>query len=131
LNAATTFGSRWWLLRRADTILLKPGALTPEEFETVKTHAAVGAQILSGSQSTVLQLAEEIALTHHERWDGSGYPAGLSADQIPLAGRIVALADVFDRLCRAARRDRRSAALTVFLGALRNYWESVAYDLNR
>lgn len=81
-----------------DTILLKRGRLTPEEFDVVKRHAAVGAAILSGSASDVLRLAEEIALNHHEWWDGSGYPAGLEGDEIPLSGRIVCLADVFDAL---------------------------------
>ncbi|MHB1567623.1 MAG: HD-GYP domain-containing protein [Solirubrobacteraceae bacterium] len=85
----------------SDTILLKPGKLTPEEFTQVKAHPAAGAAILSGSASEVLRLAEEIALTHHEWWDGSGYPAGLSAERIPLSGRIVALADVFDALTHA------------------------------
>lgn len=81
-----------------DALLLKPGKLTPSEFEEIKGHAAAGAAILSGSSYDVLCLAEEIALTHHEWWDGSGYPAGLSGEAIPIAGRIVALADVFDAL---------------------------------
>lgn len=80
-----------------DAILRKPGKLTPEEFEIIKTHTTIGARILSGSRSRPLQVAEEIALTHHERWDGTGY-AGLAGEKIPLAGRIVALADVFDAL---------------------------------
>jgi len=63
----------------------------------MKTHTTIGAQILSGSRFPILQLAEEIALTHHERWDGNGY-AGLAGDRIPLSGRIVGLADVFDAL---------------------------------
>lgn len=82
----------------SDGILLKPGKLTAEEFETMQAHAALGAKILSGSHSDVLQLAERIALTHHEWWNGSGYPAHLSGDEIPQCGRIVALADVFDAL---------------------------------
>ena len=81
-----------------DALLLKPGKLTPSEFEEIKGHAAAGAAILSGSSYDVLCLAEEIAHTHHEWWDGSGYPAGLSGEAIPIAGRIVALADVFDAL---------------------------------
>lgn len=85
----------------SDGLLLKPGKLTPEEFERVKKHAAAGAAILSGSTYDVLCLAEEIALTHHEWWDGSGYPAGLRGEAIPLSGRIVALADVFDALTHA------------------------------
>ncbi|MDP9345045.1 MAG: CHASE2 domain-containing protein [Actinomycetota bacterium] len=81
-----------------DRILLKPGRLTPEEWEVMKTHAALGAGTLTGSSSGLVQLGEEIALTHHERWDGSGYPGGLRGAQIPLAGRICAVADVFDAL---------------------------------
>ena len=80
-----------------DEILLKPGALSDTEFNEMKSHTMVGARILSGSRFRVLQLAEDIALTHHERWDGSGY-FGLREDTIPLVGRIVAIADVFDAL---------------------------------
>jgi len=81
-----------------DHILFKPGKLTPEEFETMKKHASHGGDILSGSKSPLLQLACDIAFSHHERFDGSGYPRGLNGEDIPLAGRIVALADVFDAL---------------------------------
>ena len=81
-----------------DQLLLKPARLTPEEFEQIKTHAEAGAAILSGSTSEVLRRAQEIASSHHEWWDGSGYPAGLGGNAIPLSGRIVALADVFDAL---------------------------------
>jgi putative two-component system response regulator len=84
-----------------DRILLKPGPLTPEEFEVVKAHTVIGARILSGSRFDILRLAEQIALSHHERWDGNGYPQGLSRDQIPVPGRIVAVADVFDALTHA------------------------------
>ena len=80
-----------------DSILLKLGKLTPAEFELVKTHTTIGARILSGSRFALLRLAEEIAFSHHERWDGSGY-AGLAGGAIPLPGRIVAVADVFDAL---------------------------------
>src|SRR5439155_2354682 len=73
-----------------DAILLKPGNLTDEEFEQMGTHTTIGAEILSGGTSPLLQMAERIALTHHERWDGRGYPRGLSDQQIPLPGRIVA-----------------------------------------
>ena len=82
----------------SDTILLKPGKLTAQEYEVMKTHAALGARLLSGSRSPVLQMAAVIAATHHERWDGAGYPAGLAGEAIPLVGRIVAVADVFDAL---------------------------------
>ncbi len=81
-----------------DAILLKPDKLTPEEFEEIKTHTTIGGRILSGSHFELLQLAEEIALSHHERWDGLGYPSGLKGEAIPLVGRIVAVADVFDAL---------------------------------
>jgi putative two-component system response regulator len=81
-----------------DHILFKPGKLTTEEFEVVKKHAAVGHRILSGSSSKLLQVASVIALTHHERYDGSGYPNGLSGEDIPVEGRIAAVADVFDAL---------------------------------
>ena len=80
-----------------DSILLKLGKLTPDEFALVKTHTTIGARILSGSRFTILRLAEEIAFNHHERWDGDGY-AGVAGSAIPLAGRIVAVADVFDAL---------------------------------
>ena len=81
-----------------DAILLKPDRLTQEEYEAVKAHVDFGYRILSGSDSTLLQMGAEIARTHHERWDGSGYPAGLSGEGIPLSGRVVAVADVFDAL---------------------------------
>ena len=80
-----------------DSILLKPGRLTPEEFEQMKTHTTLGAKMLSGGRFPLLQRAEEIAFTHHERWDGTGYML-LHGETIPVAGRIVAVADVFDAL---------------------------------
>jgi putative two-component system response regulator len=82
----------------SDLILLKPGKLTDEEFATMKTHAALGATLLSDGHSDVVQLAERIAGSHHERWDGNGYPQRLAGEQIPLEGRILAIADVFDAL---------------------------------
>lgn len=82
----------------SDTVLFKPGALEPEELEQIHHHARVGAEILSGSRSAVLRTAEEIAQSHHEWWDGTGYPAGLAGNEIPLTARIVAVADVFDAL---------------------------------
>lgn len=82
----------------ADAILLKPGRLSPEEFETMKSHTTIGARLLAGGHSELVRMAERIALTHHERWDGSGYPQGLSGEAIPIEGRILAVADVFDAL---------------------------------
>ena len=81
-----------------DSILLKPGKLTPEERAVMESHTTIGASILAGSRLPLLQMAEVIALTHHERWDGGGYPAGLAGDAIPLVGRICAICDVFDAL---------------------------------
>ena len=81
-----------------DAILLKPGKLDPQEFEVMKTHTTIGAELLSGDDSPLFVLAREIALTHHEKWDGSGYPHGLAGEAIPQSGRIVAVADVFDAL---------------------------------
>jgi len=80
-----------------DKLLMKMGKLTPEEFEVVKTHTVIGARILSGGKFPLLRLAEEIAFSHHERWDGEGY-ARIRGVDVPLAGRIVAVADVFDAL---------------------------------
>jgi response regulator RpfG family c-di-GMP phosphodiesterase len=81
-----------------DTILLKPGPLTGDEHELMKAHTLVGARILAGSGSAVLQCGEMLARTHHERWDGTGYPDGLPGDAIPLPARLVAVADTFDAL---------------------------------
>ena len=85
----------------SDNILLKPSKLNPAEFSTMKSHSRIGAELLSGPNSSLLKVAKNIALTHHEKWDGSGYPHGLSGTKIPLAGRIVALCDVFDALTSA------------------------------
>jgi putative two-component system response regulator len=81
-----------------DSILLKPDRLTEEEFEVIKTHAALGARILEDSPVPLFRTAERICRSHHERWDGGGYPEGLEGEDIPLAGRLVAVADVFDIL---------------------------------
>ena len=81
-----------------DEILLKPGKLDRDEWAKMQTHTSIGASILSGSKSALVQMAEQIALSHHERWDGSGYPDGLKGDEIPLAARICAVCDVFDAL---------------------------------
>lgn len=81
-----------------DSILLKPGKLDAQEWEVMQSHTTIGAEILSGHTSELMHMASEIALSHHEKWDGSGYPNRLSAEDIPLTGRIVAMADVFDAL---------------------------------
>lgn len=81
-----------------DSILLKPGSLSKNEFEDIKKHSIIGFEILYGSEADFLKMAQDIVLTHHEKWDGSGYPLGLRGEQIPFAGRIVAVVDVFDAL---------------------------------
>jgi response regulator RpfG family c-di-GMP phosphodiesterase len=81
-----------------DRILRKPGKLEPDEWEIMKSHTAIGAELLAGSRSPVVQLGEAIALTHHERWDGTGYPRGLRGEEIPFPARVVAVCDVFDAL---------------------------------
>ena len=81
-----------------DRILLKPGRLTSDEWEIMKQHTLFGGRILEGSKSDHLKLGRVVALTHHEKWDGSGYPQGLKGRDIPQIGRIVAIADVFDAL---------------------------------
>jgi putative two-component system response regulator len=100
-----------------DRILLKPSRLTAAEFELMKSHTVIGAEILAGSSWPVLQLAEEIARTHHERWDGTGYPKGKLEDEIPVSGRIVIVADNFDALTHsrpyAAAWDAERAAAEI------------------
>ena len=81
-----------------DEILLKPGKLTAEEFDIIKDHTVMGAHILASSDSEVMTLAREIAFSHHEKWDGSGYPLGISGEKIPIAGQIVGLLDVFEAI---------------------------------
>ena len=81
-----------------DSIMLKPGKLTDEEFEIMKTHPQIGAEILGDDDSDLITLAKMVSLTHHEKWDGTGYPNGLKGEEIPVEGRITAIADVFDAL---------------------------------
>jgi putative two-component system response regulator len=81
-----------------DSILMKDSKLNPEEWEIMKTHSAIGAAMLEGSDSAVINMGRSIAQNHHEKWDGSGYPASLKGTEIPIAGRIAAIADVFDAL---------------------------------
>jgi len=102
-----------------DRVLLKPGRLTVAEREEVKRHSLIGHEVLAGSRSEVLELAATIALTHHERWDGTGYPRGLAAEEIPLEGRIVAVADVFDALTHD-RVYRTAMPLQAALAVLRD-----------
>ena len=84
-----------------DSILLKPGRLTSDEFAAIKEHARIGCEILTGTNSPLFALASQIALSHHERWDGSGYPHGLAGESIPVEARIVSLVDAFDAMCHA------------------------------
>jgi putative two-component system response regulator len=90
-----------------DSILLKPGKLLEDEWRIMMTHAQVGADIIGNDPSEIMQLAAIIAFSHHEKWDGSGYPRGLSGTDIPLEARIVAIADVFDAL--TSRRPYKDA----------------------
>jgi len=85
----------------ADSILLKPGKLTAEEYKEMQKHPLIGAEIIGDCDSDLLKMAKAVALYHHEKWDGTGYPFGLAAEQIPLEARIVALCDVFDALTSA------------------------------
>jgi putative two-component system response regulator len=105
-----------------DALLRKPGALTDSEVRVMRTHAAIGARILGGSQIPLLQLAETVAISHHERWDGTGYPRGLKGTAIPLAGRIVAVVDAFDAITNH-RPYRAARSVQVAMAALREQYD--------
>lgn len=102
-----------------DEILNKEGSMTPEEFEVMKEHTLIGARILAGGASPVIKMAEVIARTHHERWNGTGYPKGLAGDEIPLVGQIVGMVDTFDAMTRA-RSDRPGLSVDKALEALQS-----------
>lgn len=115
-----------------DNILLKPGKLTPEEFEIIKEHTVIGHRLLSNSKSIMLEKAAVIAWTHHEKFDGSGYPRGLSGEDIPLTGRVAAICDVFDALTsdrvykKAYSIDK---ALSIILEGRGKHFDPVISDL--
>lgn len=115
-----------------DGILLKPGDLTAEEFEVVKLHTKIGARMLAGSDVSLIQMAEGVARSHHERWDGSGYPAGLRGEAIPEPARIVAIADVYDAL-RHARVDRppfsEKEALAIMAEGRGTHFDPTIFDV--
>jgi putative two-component system response regulator len=116
----------------SDAILLKPGRLTESEFEVMKAHTTIGSAILSGSSSRVLSLAEEIAISHHERWNGRGYPFGRRETEIPIPGRIVAIADVFDALTHERPYKRAwplDQALSEILGQRGHHFDPEIVDV--
>jgi putative two-component system response regulator len=104
-----------------DALLRKPGALTEGEVKVMRTHTSIGARILGGSHIPLLQLAETVAVSHHERWDGTGYPRGLKGHDIPMPGRIVAVADAFDAMT-SDRPYRQARPVGVALEALREQY---------
>ncbi|HEX6164415.1 MAG TPA: HD domain-containing phosphohydrolase [Vicinamibacterales bacterium] len=105
-----------------DALLRKPGALTEGEVRVMRTHTSIGARILGGSQVPLLQLAETVAMSHHERWDGTGYPRALQGNAIPVAGRIVAVADAFDAIT-SSRPYRPARPASVALEVLREQYD--------
>lgn len=114
-----------------DGIIVKPGALSVEEFALMKKHTEIGASVLEGSDSSLLQMAKDIALCHHEKWDGTGYPAGLSGEAIPEAARIVAIADVYDALLseRVYRLPlSEDEALSIMLANRGKYFDPRIFD---
>jgi putative two-component system response regulator len=114
-----------------DSILLKPGPITPAERRTMQAHTQIGHDLLRGSESEILRLAAEIAWTHHERYDGGGYPRRLAGDEIPIEGRIAAVADVFDAL--TSTRPYRQAlpvqeALSIMRAERGRHFDPVVFD---
>jgi putative two-component system response regulator len=119
-----------------DSILLKPGALTREEFEEMKLHTVIGAKILGDSDLPVMKMASEIAEAHHERWDGSGYPYGLDGELIPPSARIVAVVDVYDalvhdRVYRPAMTEKQALEIMVQANQAGQYDPEVFYTFLR
>ncbi|RLD94064.1 MAG: two-component system response regulator, partial [Bacteroidetes bacterium] len=115
-----------------DAILQKKGPLTTDEFEVIKSHTTIGGQILGNSEFPMLQLAQDIALFHHEKWEGKGYPENRSAEEIPEAARIVALVDVYDALSqdRVYRKaDPEDEVLRKMEKAKGNHFDPYFYDL--
>lgn len=115
----------------ADAILLKPGKLSPSEWGEMKEHASIGAHILDSSSSDLIQVGSLIAMTHHEKWDGSGYPRGISGTNIPLLGRICAVADVFDALTTARPYKKAFSikdALTIMCTMRGKHFDMRAFD---
>jgi putative two-component system response regulator len=116
----------------ADSILKKPGKLSPEEFDQMKEHTLIGARILEGTQIPLLELARHIALNHHEKWTGGGYPAGLSGEAIPFSARIVAVCDVYDALVndRVYRRAMtEDEALAIMREGRESHFDPRVFDL--
>jgi putative two-component system response regulator len=116
----------------SDHILLKPGKLTPEEFETMKQHTVIGARALADGKSDLLRVAHIVALSHHERWDGKGYPQGLRGANIPIEARIVGLVDVFDALLsRRSYKDSFSVddAVSIIISEKGKHFDSKLVDV--
>jgi putative two-component system response regulator len=115
-----------------DAILRKPGKLTPEEMSVMQQHAKLGAEILSGSKTPVLCMAREIAMGHHEKWDGSGYPSGIKGEEIPECARMLAIADVFDALShdRVYRKAmERSKVLEIMQAGRGTHFDPRLFDI--
>ncbi|MCK4837420.1 MAG: HD domain-containing protein, partial [Desulfobulbaceae bacterium] len=118
-----------------DDVLQKPCSLSPEEFEVIREHPRIGATLLGGSDIPLLQMAVDIALCHHEKWDGTGYPCGLSGKDIPEAARIVAIVDVYDALCHdrvyRAKPYNEAEVLAIMDGKRGSHFDPEMYDCFR